>query len=457
MEKISVLSYNTHLCGVSGMEFFGTGGKIFGKGRGAAQPMAYLDRQRADLICNRIKDLNPDIVALQEVWDLSLLKSIHDGLKDLYSHCFAPKGVNTTKLLKQIPTILRRLIGTNRLRKIVKPFSVGCGLMLLSKFPLEECTFSSFPTGTLAGDDQWALKGVIACTVATPEGGVRVGITHAGTNCGGPELPHIQLLIDKTMCANGRPSIMMGDLNVHWDSDNYILMNDRLFKAAGASEARGKETERRCWLKECKSLLEEYQQDLLNLKSEYEPNSESVGGGEIISIKPFLIFKKIVLARGGRAFWRFKPIPPDVDLERVNEFRIRLRKLTARCGIAANDPMNLLFAYFMRKSSIAYLAQGMGAAPTRLDYIYFANPASGVEEKATGPRLDLASFDVLRDWVEGSLWEVKGSDLRGAKVVDDGAEFIRRATMGQTEEPERVDLSDHYPLLATFEVTRSRA
>lgn len=109
-----------------------------------------------------------------------------------------------------------------------------CGLVLLSKWRLEKTKFTRFRN--LHGDDAWSKKGVITATVEdcpTSSCALRVGISHAGTDTGGPGQPNIRQIVQEIK-ANEIPAIMMGDFNVH--KSNYQTMNN-IFNSIGAVDA----------------------------------------------------------------------------------------------------------------------------------------------------------------------------------------------------------------------------
>lgn len=475
--KLRILTYNTHLCGGSGMTFFGQGGRIAGKGRdGPAQPMTYRDEDRARLICDRIMALSPDIVALQEVWDWGLQKRIRDQLAPAYPYVYAPGDVNPPErqaIRKQVrdnvPGIFRDWLGIED--AVMKKFSglfVGSGLMLFSKAPQQDCAMLRF--AELHGDDAYSTKGVAACTVATAACDLRVGTSHAGTDCGGKKLPHIQEIIYQTCrrpfevrhqpstpadydafyaerlaCAQRRPepAVMLGDLNVNWvtEHDLYLVMDRYFGSFAGAQDAfrvtiPSASSCERYW-HELAQLLTEYRADLQNLcdPGPAVPLDSGRTRHTTIACKDIAIYD-------GPTMWTCPDCADSADSARIDQFRKRLGDLTAQYGITSDPTANLLAAYLGRRCSLQWLAASdTKDVPGRLDYVYYANPpeAQGAIAPGGPHHLIPEAVTVLTDWGDESLWDKEG-----------GPKIIERPHLGHVDHPKRVDLSDHYPMLATF-------
>lgn len=346
-----VLTYNTHLCGFSGMSFFGEGGEIVGKGRGKAQPMTYLDSRRLRLICERIEALDPDLVALQEVWDHeSFLTKITQRLGTKYPFSYVPTDLNTKESGKEVPGYVPRL---PFVKQTIRILSVGSGLMLFSKYPLADAKLQPYPEPQVHGDDKRALKGVLSATVTTPEGPVRIGLTHAGTDTGGEGLPNIQHLIHCTMSPRSMPAVMVGDLNVNWvkgkqPGSDYAEM-DAVLEKAGAHDAyrstHGESSEAvQHYLDELDALVTEHRKELETLKATYDPRLEPVGRKRDAAFIGILV--KIRFITYPVAHWYYPDVPPQVDLQPFNRLRTSLVDLATKYGITANDPTNLLNAYF---------------------------------------------------------------------------------------------------------------
>jgi len=153
-EEITVLTYNTHLFG---------GSQVCDVPSGAC----YQDEIRKGEIIDRVKASGADIVALQEVWVQANNDSEDHWQDDFisvlsheYPYAWYANGCPDS------------------------PVMIGSGLVLLSKWPLQEPSFKKFPVyDPDVGSDSWATKGVIAATmlVGPSELPVRIGISHSLT------------------------------------------------------------------------------------------------------------------------------------------------------------------------------------------------------------------------------------------------------------------------------------
>lgn len=212
--SLKVLTYNTHLFEGSNATLGAVITTVFsGKSLDLGPIAAYqkgLDRvlyddgNRSIELVKYLRGYGADLIALQEVWSNKMVSFISDSLKDIYPFFWSPE--EDTLDLK-----------------------VSSGLLLLSKFPIGGCTVTKYHD--LHGDCSWANKGVLQATVFLPFGGlylpIRVCVTHAGTNVGGPGLPNMKQLAG-TMEGVKYPAILLGDFNVqsHQNQEmNEILQN----------------------------------------------------------------------------------------------------------------------------------------------------------------------------------------------------------------------------------------
>jgi len=99
-----------------------------------------------------------DIVALQEVWHPPFQQWFIDELKAIYPHSAA--GASPACFLK-----------------------LGSGLVVLSKWPLMDVGFNTFPVfDDDLGSDYSAAKGVLTATIQAGDKQIRLGVSHALTH-----------------------------------------------------------------------------------------------------------------------------------------------------------------------------------------------------------------------------------------------------------------------------------
>jgi endonuclease/exonuclease/phosphatase family metal-dependent hydrolase len=492
---LRILTYNTHLFGTSNAAYYGLGHRPTGAWSGAdtgGEPVVYGDAARAKDICERIKNLSPqpDIVALQEVWDFSLHSVFFNELKKAGYEFYVPQEVNPVILsplsaighiFGPVPVIGPvSIVGLEGLKLWLKKsrHRVGSGLMLISKFKIKEGKIFQFPAGTFPpihklGDikaDHMATKGVLTCTLETKPGDtagdIRIGVAHAGTECGGFDLRHIDWIIEHTL--RTEPAVMLGDFNVNWVRTSreewpdkgegvppYEKMS-RIFRdKADAQDVYPAMHPSIRW--------QDYRDKLAGFLFKYWKTIETL---PVLRDPVVIHFKKPDHTERNQIFCRRWVCPDRQDESETDDvlcMRKELADLTAGYGITTNDPANLIYAYFANISSIRYLVEKCPEAmkkaesravpgfvpwlahgPTRLDYVY-------VKPDGAKARLDPTGAEVLRDWADERLWDQPDNN----EVNSDGGKTraLYRPTMGRVEAPHLVDLSDHYPLLAALEVT----
>ncbi|OZG72828.1 hypothetical protein BTA51_12680 [Hahella sp. CCB-MM4] len=230
--RVTFLSYNTHLFKESLVGDF-------------SSSHVWDDSKRREAIVQSIWDLDPDVVALQEVWGNSMKDWFINQLKTTYPYHYAPHAMQTLK--------------------------ISNGLVLLSKFRLENTGNHLFSTlnGTAqndltkyldvftVGDDWWSEKGYLTANIIFFETlGLsfksRIGVSHTSTqveladfsNIGEfvngtldgsshwrlvsvPTNPPIQIAVEwghDEPFDGATPAFLMGDLNTH--ISHYDAMND---------------------------------------------------------------------------------------------------------------------------------------------------------------------------------------------------------------------------------------
>jgi len=179
---LHVLTYNTHL-------FTGTMAAKLGSVLGNVE---FEDERRLSGIIEKIKLLHPDLVGLTEVWGRKSRQRVIEELEPLYPHSYS-----------------------DELRGGLK---VGSGLLLLSRHPLSNPSFTGYKT--LRGSDGWSNKGFITATIHVGGQNVLVALTHtqasaddAATKARWTNLTALQGLLQRAELAH-LPMIVLGDLNV---------------------------------------------------------------------------------------------------------------------------------------------------------------------------------------------------------------------------------------------------
>ncbi|NCD20735.1 MAG: hypothetical protein EOL89_12290 [Actinobacteria bacterium] len=193
--ELSVLTFNTHLFKDSNAE---AGAKLIGN------DVVYADAQRRDEMIARIRQLNPDLVCLQEVWAESWQRHVANQLHDMY-------------------TFIRILPEQGQMsfwEELGDPVHSTSGLMVASRYPLREQHFEMYH-GAVKPEDQWSQKGAFRFKLRLPVSEHRaidfaVGTTHAFTRVQPNALDNI-----KTLAANtfghfpGCDALLIGDFNIH--------------------------------------------------------------------------------------------------------------------------------------------------------------------------------------------------------------------------------------------------
>lgn len=199
--EIKIMSYNTHLFGNTAPGFFG---------------QEYYDEQRKDAICNFLKSseyANLDVVCLCEVWDDLLKTDIIHQLQETFPYSF----YNDSSIM-----------------------STGNGLLILSKLSLFNQSYIVFDD--LTGWDALSQKGVDeVCVFVAPFTTFRILLSHtqAGDDHSTERYSNLTEISNEakeysqvgTRIENETyipveftPAVILGDLNVEGDSDEYNSM-----------------------------------------------------------------------------------------------------------------------------------------------------------------------------------------------------------------------------------------
>lgn len=185
MRAFVFMTYNTHLFG----------------GTFPAATQSYADEQRRDRIIALIRQQRPDIMCLCEVWSDHWKDVIYDGLKDIYPFC----ELHKTSALE-----------------------MGPGLCVFSHHSIKETCFSEYKDK--ADYDASAQKGVLGLLFEPTEGPIfRLFFTHMQS---GEQYAEIRRKQFDQIIAMGMqwypdtPAILVGDLNVIANSEEYRWMMD---------------------------------------------------------------------------------------------------------------------------------------------------------------------------------------------------------------------------------------
>ena len=164
---------------------------------------AYREDERRDAIINHYSPANFDVVGFSEVWS--------DSAKEEVSKNFPYNFFFDTPIM-----------------------DMGSGLVLASKYPIYDAQFTQF--STLVGEDGFSQKGYIRAVIHTPNSGdFRVYLTHTQANAnidpgkigiGSTSMKARksnleQIANDMKLYYPRLPAIVMGDLNVIGESEEY--------------------------------------------------------------------------------------------------------------------------------------------------------------------------------------------------------------------------------------------
>lgn len=138
--SLNVLSYNVHLFP-----------RTISKLKRIMEPNAPpYDESRVTALKDNIRATNPDVICFNEMWDIHVADRIAEDLSDVFPHSHrAP--------------VLKRALSTDM---------IGSGLMILSKYPIEDPQFVKYNKS--AWTDSLMEKGYLAVTINN----VRIFSTH---------------------------------------------------------------------------------------------------------------------------------------------------------------------------------------------------------------------------------------------------------------------------------------
>jgi parallel beta-helix repeat protein len=198
-KELTVLTYNTHLFEDSPLEcIVRCGGLAFW----LPDPPDWADYNFEDgdrrwWTAAYVRSSGADIVALQEVWSIGYRQWLQSTLFDTYpyfrhldSSCYcrnALNGINSTldtciTLSASFPWLYLPAGGPDYDNRF---HTQGNGLLLLSKWPLQDIQFTKFPAFNCdlknPETECWADKGVLTATVDVNGVPIRIGISHALT------------------------------------------------------------------------------------------------------------------------------------------------------------------------------------------------------------------------------------------------------------------------------------
>ena len=186
--NIKIMTYNTHLFAHSAAEipFW--------------ENLTYDDDYRRDRMIEKIRDTNPDIISLEEVWATTNLNSISKDLKNIYPYSY------------KTPT------------SAVDP-KIGNGLLLLSKFPISLTEKIKFTN--LTENDDWSRKGALKARLNIfGNQYIEVISTHL-SSYSVDYISNVSQILTQMFKEDDRPfpALLMGDFNMGWE-ENYNKLKE---------------------------------------------------------------------------------------------------------------------------------------------------------------------------------------------------------------------------------------
>lgn len=170
-------------------------------------PLAPLVPERVARLRDLLRRLDPDVVALQEVWRCEELRALVAALPGFH---WAASG---------------------------NEFYNRGGLLLLSRWPLAAVTFTPFPvTPRHSAVELAGGKGMLRARLHTPAGPLDIIDTHlyAATSEAEQDLVEAQfLLLRETARAASAPLVVAGDLNLRWP--RFCALNDGVLCTDGST------------------------------------------------------------------------------------------------------------------------------------------------------------------------------------------------------------------------------
>jgi endonuclease/exonuclease/phosphatase family metal-dependent hydrolase len=205
----SILTYNTHL-------FDGIGGPF-----SSALPL-FEEQRRVRSLIDYLNSpgQTADLVGLTEVWSTKNKEAVMKGVRGRYPHAFFEDSSS---------------------------FSIGDGLLLLSKNPLAEREFHQF--SDRAGDDNFSQKGILSARLSVNGSTIRVFLTHTQAAEGSSDkvaragnLAQIRNLIGRKKRSSREVVVVLGDLNVVAENRNgsptreYATVLEPLMSSVGLAD-----------------------------------------------------------------------------------------------------------------------------------------------------------------------------------------------------------------------------
>lgn len=199
MNNLSLLFYNCHLFPpwMNWLEYL------------SSIPITYKDEMRTEIIANKLTELDSDIIILAEVWH----------------HPFVEKIIN--KVYETHPYNYNPNIGMNLFEGKI----VGTGMLLLSKYPIENPSFEVYRY--LVDYDSYSHKGYIKAFIKHPIETICVYGTHVQADHG--TAPH-SAIKESNICQlfndikdeqekNVKlPILVMGDMNIEMHKPEYLAL-----------------------------------------------------------------------------------------------------------------------------------------------------------------------------------------------------------------------------------------
>jgi exonuclease III len=207
--QFTFLTYNTHL-------FEGSLGELGGKIMDKLNVVA--DKARRLELVNRIKELQPDVVCLQEVWAKEIQKQLANELRQFFPHVYIvpDKGSSSSILIDWLEDAV-----TNT-----------SGLIVASQFPILNPRFTMY-TNLKETPDSLAKKGALAFPISFPISKTRsttvnIGTTHCPTDISDAQKA-VKILAELTVGKGEIDSIISGDFNLHiTKTDEYAELNQTM-------------------------------------------------------------------------------------------------------------------------------------------------------------------------------------------------------------------------------------
>lgn len=233
--RFTVLTFNTHLFEGSNAVTGAILSDFFAHDRTA---LVHLDHQRLEELMRRVRALPvaPDVICLQEVWAPAMQAAAEKELRAFFG--VDPK--DPTRVFRppyagqQLPGAPDDLVGdllktflANEImhaddwdaavRRLLRAYTNSSGLLVASRWPIVRPHFERY-AGASKQEDQLCEKGALVFEVDVPAGEgsvpVRMGVTHAYTRPA-EALVNVERLADLTLQDWAGDALVLGDFNIH--------------------------------------------------------------------------------------------------------------------------------------------------------------------------------------------------------------------------------------------------